>query len=457
MGNISMITFSIIRKSQLEGAMRIDAEYYQPEYLEMNNKLVSHKNVLPLFELVNIKTGPAYSSDEIGKGFEIPLARIGDVTNKNEVESWLKLSESEFNKFNGAKINSGDILMTMTGDPPDVGKVNFINSKSGKILAFNQRVAKLHSKSAKISNKYLFAYLSNEFSRFQVERAALGIRQRNLGIEDLKNILVVIPDNAKIIENLIDEYLKELENSKLSNQKAENLLLEELGLKDFDFEKISSSIINFSDIMEAQRIDAEYFQPKYEKLISKIKDKNYKILPEIIKNVPAIFNPISKPMDNFKYVELSNVDASIGIIDGFSEVLGKDAPGRAKRILKAGDVIVSSVEGSLEKVALVDKEQEGHLASTGFFQLRSDKILPEVLLVIARSIIFQMQLEKQCAGTILTAVPKEAIKNVIVPILPKETQQKIADLVRQSHEARKKAKELLEEAKRKVEKMIEKN
>lgn len=49
----------------------------------------------------------------------------------------------------------------------------------------------------------------------------------------------------------------------------------------------------------------------------------------------------------------------------------------------------------------------------------------------------------------------EQIKNIMTPILPNKIQQKIADLVRQSHEARKKAKELLEEAKRKVEQMIE--
>lgn len=67
-----------------------------------------------------------------------------------------------------------------------------------------------------------------------------------------------------------------------------------------------------------------------------------------------------------------------------------------------------------------------------------------------------MQLKQQTAGTILTAVPKETIKNILLPILPKSTQQKIADLVRQSHETHKKAKQLLEEAKRKVENLIEK-
>ena len=35
----AMIFYSIIKKSQLEGALRLDAEYYQPEYLELSSKL----------------------------------------------------------------------------------------------------------------------------------------------------------------------------------------------------------------------------------------------------------------------------------------------------------------------------------------------------------------------------------------------------------------------------------
>ncbi len=124
-------------------------------------------------------------------------------------------------------------------------------------------------------------------------------------------------------------------------------------------------------------------------------------------------------------------------------------------MLKSADVIVSSVEGSLEKVALVGEEQEGYIASTGFFQFRSKEILPEALLVLCKSIVLQMQLKKQTAGTILTAVPKESIKNIFIPNIPEKVQQKIANLIRQSHEARRKAKELLEQAKREVEKLIE--
>lgn len=106
-------------------------------------------------------------------------------------------------------------------------------------------------------------------------------------------------------------------------------------------------------------------------------------------------------------------------------------------------------------MALVDEAQNGYLASTGFFQFRSKNILPEVLLVLAKSIVLQMQLKKQTAGTILTAVPKDSFKNLLLPILSQSVQQKIVSLVRQSHDARKRAKELLEKAKQKVEEMIE--
>ena len=74
---------------------------------------------------------------------------------------------------------------------------------------------------------------------------------------------------------------------------------------------------------------------------------------------------------------------------------------------------------------------------------------------MSKSVVLQAQLKKECAGTILTAVPSESLKRIIIPILPPETQQKIAELIKQSHEARRKAKELLEEAKRKVEEAIE--
>ena len=68
-----------------------------------------------------------------------------------------------------------------------------------------------------------------------------------------------------------------------------------------------------------------------------------------------------------------------------------------------------------------------------------------------------MQAERDAGGSVIKHWKPSKIKKVLIPILPKPTQQKIADLVRKSHETRTKAKELLEDAKKIVEEEIEKN
>jgi hypothetical protein len=67
-----------------------------------------------------------------------------------------------------------------------------------------------------------------------------------------------------------------------------------------------------------------------------------------------------------------------------------------------------------------------------------------------------MQIERDAGGSIIAHWKPEQIKKLQIPILPDKTHQKIANLVRQSHEARRKAKELLEKAKKGVEDLIEK-
>lgn len=59
--------------------------------------------------------------------------------------------------------------------------------------------------------------------------------------------------------------------------------------------------------------------------MSKIKKQKSKLLLGLIENVPARFNP--KPDENYRYVELTNINSSIGVIDGFSEVWGERGAG----------------------------------------------------------------------------------------------------------------------------------
>ncbi|OGL39250.1 MAG: hypothetical protein A2043_02005 [Candidatus Schekmanbacteria bacterium GWA2_38_9] len=448
-----MITYSIIQKSQLESANRLDAEYYQPEYFIDYSK-GNWKPIGSFLEICQYGISQAMNENAVG----CPIFRMDDIKNAFLMDDEVKYVEISKNIFTQFKLEKNDVLFNRVNSEDFVGRTGIF--KLDGIFVFASYLVRLRvKKEDSILADYLNIFLNSSFGIKQIRKfRRRAVNQANVNAEELKQIRIpVFPQNIqKEIEQLSNESWNNYELSKALYSQAEDLLLEELGLKDFKPEEDLSCTVNLSEVKSAHRADAEYFQPKYEKIIEKIKKYGAEVLLNIVENVPAKFNPLTQPDKLFKYVELSNINSSIGIIDGYSEVSGQEAPGRAKRVLKTNDVIVSSVEGSLEKVALANKEQDGFLASTGFFQFRGKEILPEVLLVLAKSLVLQMQLEKQCAGTILTAVPKEAIKNVFIPILPKSIQQKIADLVRQSHEARRKAKELLEEAKRKVEEMIEK-
>lgn len=452
-----MATYSIIQKSQLEGAHRLDAEYFQPEYLRLESLKNFSQDVLK--NEARCFAGFAFPSGEFSKNNIMSVIKMTEIlgdgfVDLNDAEGisfeFYKKNQTACDKFRAQR---GDIVVALTG--ATIGKSGIVLDQESFV---NQRVLLCRAKT--ISKEYLWTLLSSTFFHNYIMRGALGGAQPNVSPQYAVNFPIPTLDKSDIqkIEQLTKESVINYESSKSLYSQAENLLLEGLGLGDWIPDRVGNDIswtINFSDIKTAGRMDAEYFQPKYQRLESKVKTYESKMLEEIIENVPANFDPAKRPDEWCKYIELSNVNASIGTIEGFSEMLGKEAPSRAKRVLKENDVIVSSVEGSLGKVALVHKDQKDYSASTGFFQFRSKRILPEVLLVLAKSIVFQWQLEKRCAGTILTAVPKESIKDIFVPILPQPIQQKIAELVRQSHESRKKAKELLEQAKREVEELIE--
>ena len=240
---------------------------------------------------------------------------------------------------------------------------------------------------------------------------------------------------------------------------AETLLLEGLNIKSIDLSHEPCYEVNSANAISANRIDAEYYQPKYERVIEAIENSKYGWckLPDRITNIIDKYDPYKEQERNFRYIELSNINPSIGVIDDYLELKGKDLPSRARMLIREGDVIISSVEGSIDKVALVDNIHDGCIASTGFFVFRANEnTLPEYALVLCKSILIQKQLEKLSSGTILAAVPKNLVETLIIPDVPIEAQKEIANLIRQSHSARRQAKELLEQAKQKVEEMIEK-
>ncbi|EAI6457342.1 restriction endonuclease subunit S [Campylobacter coli] len=273
--------------------------------------------------------------------------------------------------------------------------------------------------------------------------------------------------NAEI-DSIMNKAYEVLEQSKIFYKKAEETLYLELGLDPknplqslLDSKtNIPTNSLNISirtlkeSFLKTGRLDSEYYQSKYEDIEKFIKSypNGYDSFSNIINNKDTNFTP--KNNENYSYIELANIGNNGNISEPISD-LGKNLPTRARRIVSKGDVIISSIEGSLSSCALITQEFDKHLVSTGFFVLNSKLLNGETLLVMFKSQIFQEYLKKFPSGTILCAINKEELSKILIPKIDSTTQEKIAKYIQESFNLRKKSKQLLDNAKNKVEEQIQ--
>jgi restriction endonuclease S subunit len=147
----------------------------------------------------------------------------------------------------------------------------------------------------------------------------------------------------------------------------------------------------------------------------------------------------------------------MGTIDNFTPMQGKELPSRGRMLIKKDDVVMSSLNGSLSKIALITSDDKNIIGSTGFFVLRKKEYEPEVALVLLKSKPIQTLLGRQGQGTILSAIPKSSLSRVVLPKPNPTIQKKIKELVLTAHKEKEEAKALLEKAKRAVEIFVEKD
>jgi type I restriction enzyme S subunit len=127
-------------------------------------------------------------------------------------------------------------------------------------------------------------------------------------------------------------------------------------------------------------------------------------------------NPGETPDEPFVYIDIAGVDGGSGEIVETKTLLGAEAPSRARQVIKAGDVLVSTVRPYLRATALVPAQLDGHICSTGFCVLRPrDKVLRGYLYALTRTQWFTEQLMNRSRGASYPAVTDRDIWDLPVP------------------------------------------
>ena len=428
--------------------IRLEAEFYTSQ-TELFSEYFLGKDIIKSCTYNSI-----YGMNAEGKGY--PAIRM------NEFDGLFTGKPTQFahnfllEDFKKHQLKENDILICRTnGNPNLVGKSALVMIDEPYV--YESHLFKIQPKQEIINSHTLATYLNCKYGKQEIFRYSMQGNQSNFSLAKFKEMKIPKFSSAlqKDIKILISSSFEKLQKSKEAYQAAQDLLLDHLGLKDFNLPAQAVNVKSFSDSFgRSGRLDAEFYQEKYEGYLKKIQAYPYGCEP--IRTACKLKDANYTPKDNqtYQYIELSNIGNS-GEITGASLDLGCNLPSRARRKVSKNDVIVSSIEGSLASCAIVSEQYHQALCSTGFYVVSSEKINSETLLILFKSEPIQQLLKQGCSGTILTAINKDEFLNIPLPLVDANIQTQIADLIRQSDRLRQKSQALLEEAKRKVEQAIE--
>ena len=191
------------------------------------------------------------------------------------------------------------------------------------------------------------------------------------------------------------------------------------------FDSLNSLSIN--DLLENIRILLKYILSRKMKKV-KLKNKWRRVkLGDIAEiNVNAVNKNCS--FEKIEYIDISSVGT--GILFNTTEILFTEAPSRAKRLVKNGSTILSTVRPNRRSFYYLKNPKENIIVSTGFAVLDArDGFDSRYLYYIINNQSFSDYLTNHAKGSAYPAVDVNTIENaeINIPLLP--TQKKIASIL----------------------------
>lgn len=447
--------YSIVNKSRLHVNLRIDAEFYSPEFLKLEKTLNSHNTERFFTYSAFVKKGIFDLSPDFYRAQGVPLIRTSEIKDPQiDFSSTVFLDENTQNLNRKTELSPGDIVFTKIG--AYIGDVAMLPQKYGR-YNFSQNVTGVKLRKGINTPGFLLAYLLSKYGNGQIKRIIMLSGQGKLELEDVKNIRVVLLGEK--LQQLAHMIVLQAETQKEKSiniyKDAEQVILSELGFLDWKPKHRLSFFKKFSDTNTAGRIDAEYFQPMYDDILDAVKKygNGFDLVGNLFKQNRSGFK--NKPDELYRYVEISSVNTSSGEIDPLL-LLGNELPVNAKIKLNSGDLIISKVRTYRGAVAIVQNDR--FVGSGAFTVLReSEKINKETAYVFFKSApILRLSL-KYNSGTSYPVIDDKDILNLPFPVMREKAQKDIKQKITEMYETKALSKRLLDIAKLGVEMAIEKS
>lgn len=446
---------------------RMDSEFYLKKYVKSYEKIKkcpsekienivqtftdfhangSYETIASHFRLLNEK-GYAY------------MVRTTDLEKENYVDDVKYITREAYEFLAKSKIYGGELLINKIGSP---GRA-FIMPKLDIPVSLGMNLFLLRTKpDVQTNESMIYLFFQTKLGKDIIERKINGTVPLTIDKEAIKSLYVPLfsPKFIKSVTNILNQKQKLLHNSNKLLEEAEELFLKYIDLRDEGIQTNNNSVKSFnSSFRMCGRIDAEYYQPKYDKLFEVL--ERLETLPLSGENGLTNIQKSIEPGSDFyqeegvPFVRVSDV-TKFGITTP-SIKLPQNVIPNIESLYPKKDTILFSKDGTVG-IAYKVQEDMAMITSGALLHLtvkNANIVLPNYLALVLNSPVVQLQAERDSNGAIIQHWKPSDIEKVIIPVLNMNMQKTLSKKVQESFRLRKKSKWLLDLAIRTVEIAIE--
>lgn len=456
-------------------------------------KLEESYSLFKISEIAKTTSGgtPSRSMPDYYNG-TIPWVKSGELKDTYITDSEEYITEKGLKNSSAKLFPKGTLLVAMYG--ANIGKTGILDFEAST----NQAVCAVFPKN-KISTDYLFWFFKQK--RIDFIARGKGGAQPNISQAIIRDTTIAVPNEN--IQAMVVDFLNKIDDEKgVDTTFFLSSTIDDIN-KLYNFRQnyisLTQSVQNQSTLLDQleQAILQEAVQGKLvpqnpedepaSVLLERIKAEKKEEIRVSGRRKPKALPPIKDEeipfaipeswvwcrlgdvieytdnLDIQKYLPADTIIHYVDIdaIDNVNYVIREpkiktvsELSSRARRVLKKGYILYSTVRPYLKNIAIIDDEKENFIGSTGFNVFKTYQCDLKYIFYFLLSPYLNRAFEDLMVGFNSPSITNVQFENCVIPLPPLAEQQRIVEEVERQLERVKKLKELVEQNQEETEKLL---
>ena len=374
-----------------------------------------------------------------------------------DVNKKAHITEQEVTSF---RLHDKDVLFNRTNSFEWVGRTALYRKFSQEPHVFASYLIRLIPNQSTLLPEFLVLFLNSNIGIWDIKRRArISINQSNVNASEVKEILIphVSIEFQKTLASLMGRAHTLRVESENHHQKSCDILN-----KTFKTNNVISNKNGFaskpfsSSFATSGRLDAEFYQPKYDELFNRIYANS-----EYIRTVGEMetFNarglqPVYAEQGSLNVINSRHILEDSLDYNNFEKAESTCGKTQKRARVQRNDILVYTTGANIGRSQPYISDEPA-LASNHVNILRIQFEDPIYVAFVMNSLIGRMQTERLSAGTAQAELYPKDISQFIIPFVSKKMQDEIVCSILKSRDKKTESRNLLEKAKRAVEIAIE--